>query len=330
MRKIINPVADFDTPDPFMTFDPVTGMYYALFTLHDRLEIFRNKHAADIIRDGDSRVIYRPDGERDGIWGMIWAPEMHRSTNGKWHIYTSGLYDPGKRPKRLFILESLTDDPFGEWRFKCKPAPDMYAIDPTVYTDDDGQQYICYSRVYGDDLQMLEIRDLVNPWTFGEKSAVIAKPEYEWELKDPYVGEKAINEGPFFLRHKNRLFIIYSGNGCFTAHYCLGVLEYTGGELCDASSWKKHDKPLLTYGNGVFAPGHASFFTSPDGNETWCAYHGVREYTDTLKETPRYMNLQKVGFDKNGYPVMGVPVGTDTEIEPPGGEYDQKTSSRAL
>ena len=320
MKTFRNPVADFDTPDPFMTYDSVTGYYYALFTRGNRLEIFRSRHAGDIIRDGDSKVIYTPDGEKDGIWGMIWAPEMHKGTNGKWYIYTSGLYDPKEWPKRLFIMEALTEDPFGEWQFKCKPSPDTYSIDPSVYTHTDGKQYICYSLV--DNQQLLEIREMVNPYTFGEKSAVIAKAEYDWELVPPYVGTAAINEGAFFVKHGDRLFIIYSGNGCFTAFYCLGVLEYMGGDLCDAASWKKHDKPLFTYGNGVYGPGHASFFTSPDGTELWCAYHGVKEYTEVLKQTPRYMHLQKVEFDETGYPVMGIPVGEDVDILPPSGEMD--------
>ena len=317
MTKFKNPLAEFDAPDPFMTYDPVTGYYYALVTRCDRVEIFRSRHAADILRD-ESRVIYTPGGERDGIYGMIWAPEMHKGTNGKWYIYTSGLYDPELWPKRLFILEAVGDDPFGEWCFKSMPLPDTYAIDPTVYTHVDGRQYVCYSLVDGE--QLLEIREMVDPYTFGERSAVISKAEYDWELVPPYVGRWAINEGAFFLRHGERLFIIYSANGCFTASYCLGVLEYIGGDLCDAASWKKHDKPLLTYGNGVYAPGHASFFASPDGREVWCAYHGVREYTETLKETPRYMHIQRVEFDESGYPVMGMPVGCDAIQPVPSGE----------
>ncbi|MBR6426987.1 MAG: glycoside hydrolase family 43 protein [Clostridia bacterium] len=325
MNIIVNPLAGFDTPDPFMTYDAETGYYYALFTRHDRLEIFRSWHAADIIRGGESKTIYVPNGEKDGVWGMIWAPEMHRGTNGKWYIYTSGLYDPEKWPKRLFIVESETSDPFGDWHFKCKPAPDMYAIDPTVYTHTDGRQYICYSFVDGD-LQTLEIRELENPWTFGEKKAVIARAEYDWELTEPYVGDKAINEGPFFIRNGDRLFIVYSANGAFNAFYCLGVLEYTGGDLVSASSWQKHDRPLLAYGNGVYAPGHASFFRSPDGTELWCAYHAVKEYTETLVETERYMRLQRVEFDGNGYPVMGVPVPDGEELAPPSGEEEQTES----
>ncbi len=320
MKMFQNPLADFDAPDPFMTYDPITGYYYALFTRHDRVEIFRSRHAGDILREGESRVIYRPNGERDGIYGMIWAPEMHKGANGKWYIYTSGLYDPNVWSKRLFILEADTEDPFGDWHFKCKPLPDTYAIDPTVFTHTNGRQYVCYSLVEGE--QLLEIREMENPYTFGERHAVIAKAEYGWELVPPYVGADAINEGAFFLKNGERLFIIYSANGAFTAAYALGVLEYMGGDLCDAASWHKHEKPLLVSGNGVYAPGHASFFRSPDETEWWCAHHAVKEYTEVLVETERYMHLQRVSFDENGYPVMGTPWTKDTLFVPPSGEED--------
>ncbi|MBE6614076.1 MAG: hypothetical protein E7631_02045 [Ruminococcaceae bacterium] len=320
MKTFRNPVSPFDAPDPFMTYDPVTGYYYALFTRGRHLELFRSRYAGDIVKGGDSKVIYTPSGERDGIWGDIWAPEMHKGTNGKWYIYTSGRYLPQPSAKRLFIMEALSDDPFGDWQFKCKPSPDVFSIDPTVFTHTDGKQYICYSRVDGG--QLLEIRELVNPYTFGDKAAVIARAEYDWELVPPYTGTSAINEGAFFVKHGNRLFILYSGNGCWSDHYCLGVLEYTGGDLCEASSWKKYPMPLFTYGNGVYGPGHASFFTSPDGSELWCAYHGMKEHNETVTAAPRYFHLQKVDFDDTGYPVMGIPVGCETDLTPPAGEID--------
>ena len=321
MEKFKNPISPFAAPDPFVTFDPVTGYYYSLFTRGNRLELFRSRHASSVVTDGDSLVIYTPNGERDGIWGDIWAPEMHRSPDGKWYIYTSGRIRPEPSPKRIFVMEGPSDDPFGgEWIFRGMPAPDVFSIDPTVYTAPDGVQYICSSRVdpkYG---QVLDICDLKNPYTYGEKCATIARAELDWELVAPYVGRSAIVEGAFFLERNGRLFIIYSANGCWSDNYCLGVLEHTGGELCDAANWKKHETPLLIHGNGLFGPGHASFFSSPDGSEIWCAYHGMKEHNEKVTPAPRYFNIQRVDFTAEGYPVMGLPVGYKTELCPPSGE----------
>ena len=241
MRYFKNPLADFSAPDPFMTYDGITGYYYALFTRGNRLELFRARSAADILKNEESRVIYTLNGERDGIWGDIWAPEMHKGSNGKWYVYTSGRTEEHGWQKRLFIMEADTEDPFGTWSFKGLPMPDKFAIDPTVYTSKDGKQYICYSSFFEDKGQVLEICDLVNPYTFGQKSAMIAMADLEWELIPPYIGKYAIVEGAFFVERGNRLYIIYSANGCWSDPYCPGVLAQTGGSLCDAAKGKKHE-----------------------------------------------------------------------------------------
>ena len=322
MKYVKNPIADFDSPDPFVTYDNESGYYYSLFTRGSCLEIFRSKNAADIVRGGDSRVIYTPNGERDGIFGDIWAPEMHRGSDGKWYIYTSGRMAEKKgAQKRLIILRAKSADPFGDWEFVCKPSPDVFSIDPTIYTAQDGTQYLCCSRV---DLelwrgQVLDIIKMRSPTEFTDERATIAIAELDWELVPPYVGTAAIVEGAFFVENAGRLFIIYSANGCWSDEYALGVLEHTGGDLCDAKNWKKHPKPLLVKGNGAYGPGHATFFYSPDKSELWCAYHAMREHNETVTETARYMNLQRVYFDDTGYPVMGEAIGA-VEQTPPSGE----------
>jgi GH43 family beta-xylosidase len=90
-----------------------------------------------------------------------------------------------------------------------------------------------------------------------------------------------------------------------------------GGSLCDAANWKKHEKPLLVHGNGVYGPGHASFFRSPDQTEVWCAYHGMKEHNETVTPASRYFHIQRVDFDDCGYPVMGQPVGCEVDLIPP-------------
>jgi GH43 family beta-xylosidase len=47
------------------------------------------------------------------------------------------------------------------------------------------------------------------------------------------------------------------------------MLEYRGGNPLVASSWYKFPNPIFqrSDANGVYGPGHHSFFTSP---ERWC------------------------------------------------------------
>lgn len=323
-----NPISSRDAADPFMTYDSETGYYYALFTLSNRIELFRSRYAGDILRE-DSRVVYEVN-PADSIYGSIWAAEMHKGTDGKWYIYTSGQTDPQRGEKHLFVLQAEGDDPFGNWSFKGIMMPELFCIDPTVYTTILGRQYICYSRVDEEYGQVLELCEMINPYTCSDRRTTIARAELDWELVEPYTGKRAIVEGAFFLERNGRFFIIYSANGCWSDNYCLGILEYTGGDIMNAENWKKHPEPLLTMGNGVYGPGHASFFKSPDGSEVWCAYHGMLKSNKTSTPAKRCLNLQRVEFTSDGFPIIGQPVGYETAILPPDGEEKTENSHNHL
>ena len=286
--------------------------------------MFRSKKANNILRDEDSKNVYISEHENNVV-ANLWAPEMHKAPNGLWYIYTSCTTCQtdkafgGNHEKRLLILESNSQDPFDGFHYKSHPAPDMFAIDPTVYTAKDGKQYICYS--YCTDKQELEIRELINPWTFGEKRAIIATPEYEWEL-EPCDGTWLINEGAFFIESGEKLYIAYSYNGCYNDNYGMALLEYVGGDLCEKSSWVKQKEPFFTKGNGLYGPGHATFFRSPDKTELWIAYHCLNESRTDQKPRARYMNIQKIEVEKDGTLKKAIPVGWGVENAPPSGERE--------
>ena len=319
MQKFTNPLSSEIMPDPFVVYDDITGYYYALCSRYDKVEIYRSKKVFNLLSDGDNKVVYRAN-DKDGNSRNIWAPEMHKAPDGKWYIYTSGMVAGEEWCPRLFVLQSQSNDPFGDWVYKGHILPNANALDPTVYTAKDGKQYACYSRAYPKINQALEIRELINPYTFGEKHAVIAHAEYDWELVPPYDISWAMVEGPFFVENDGRLFIIYSANGCYSDDYCLGVLEYLGGEMCDASSWKKHQAPVFVKGNGLYGPGHASFFKSPDKTETWIAYHTLQTSDPKASIRERLMNVQRFYFDESGFPKKSCPVGSGVEQASPSGE----------
>ncbi|NJW55375.1 family 43 glycosylhydrolase, partial [Salinimicrobium sp. CDJ15-91] len=109
---------------------------------------------------------------------------------------------------------------------------------------------------------------------------LLSEPTYNWEKqgdlddKDnpPHV---SVNEGPQYLEHNGQVFIVYSANGCWTDYYSLGLLSLTGEDILDPANWEKNAKPIFRKSeeNGVYAPGHNSFFKSPDGTEDWILYH---------------------------------------------------------
>lgn len=311
-----NPVGKGETPDPFVVWDAPTGYYYLLYTSVTEVEIRRAKTLA-ALRDGERSVAYRAS-EKAVICGDIWAPEMHLASNGKWYVYTSGRVSPADPwwKKRLFILESKTRDPFDGFIFRGIPDERLNAIDPTVFSISDGVRYVCYSEITRTSRgQVLVVREMKNPWTFGPRRAEISRPELKWELD-----RNLVNEGPFFICDASgrKSLLVYSGNGCFNDDYSLGVIEFTGGEVFASESWKKRPDPLLVKGNGMYGPGHASFFRSPDGKEMWCAYHAFRRSNPSQKPVPRYLNFQRVRFGRDGFPVMGEAVGTKPQPHPSG------------
>ena len=316
-----NPLSKDNFSDPFITYDKKTGYYYFIASCQcNQLTLYRSKHVGDILTNGESKVVYEC-GENK-VYGPMWAPEMYKYGD-RWYIYTScreewhdNLFAIRKQP---LILKSITEDPFDGFEFGSMPDPSIFAIDPSCAIIDD-KQYICYSEVV-EGQQVLVIREMSDPLTFTENRAEIARAALDWELVEGY-REYSINEGAFFLKKGERLYIIYSANGCWSDDYCLGVLEYLGGEICDARNWKKHPEPLFVKGNGIYGVGHASFFASPDDSELWCAYHCLLRSNPSLEEMDRHTCIQKISFDENNYPVMGEPIGIGKEIDSPSGEVD--------
>ena len=176
MQKICNPMAYYDSPDPYMTYDKQTG-YYCLFSEWEYLKIYRSRRAANILKDNDSVVILKWTGE-NSIYGSLWAPEMYKAENGRWYVYSSSTYQAefaGLRwagEKRLFVLESNTFDPFDGFYFKNRLDDSTYAIDPTVHKTKDGKLLMCYSLCAEN--QVLEIREMINLYTLGDKRAIIS------------------------------------------------------------------------------------------------------------------------------------------------------------
>ena len=300
-------------PDPFVCYDHATDYYYGLSTQNSVLVLHRSKLLAELFTGPESYVAYSAGAE---VIGSIWAPEMY-FMDGHWYIYTSGQLTVEDGTKRLFVLESENADPFGGFHFKAFLDNTVFGIDPTVYIDDAGKRYICFSQVMNGG-QWLSIARLTSPWQMGTPVPISDPGDYMWES----LTDGPLNEGPFFVRNGPRLFIIYSANGCYSDTYRLGLLEYNGGDPLSMDSWDKYPEPIfvLNKAESVFAPGHASFFYSPDHTELWIAYHCYYTRNSGATRRMRVCHVQKVGFDESGFPVLGSPLGGDTQIPVPSGE----------
>jgi len=298
-KNPLNP--ELDTADPCIRYNHADGYYYGIYTGHDKLTLHRSRELRDMFIRSESRVIYSPKDE-DGTYGFLWAPELH-VIDGVWYIYTSTHEKETKARKHLICLRAKSDELFDGFELCGHIDPDFYAIDPTVYKDDEsGRLYICASAVL-DGQQKLVINELKTPSATAGEWRIIASPLYDWEKVYPYDGTWApINEGAYFVKKDSRLFIIYSGNGCWSDDYVMGIIEFVGDDLLNPEHWVKSPEPFMTKGNGCVGPGHATFFNSPDGSELWICHHCLKESDPDFKPMNRHCHVQKVFFDKTGFP----------------------------
>jgi len=300
------------------------GNYYYTNTLGDRIDIWKTKNLADLSKAERKTIWIPPVGT--SYSKEIWAPEIH-FIDGKWYVYFAA--DDGKNDNhRLYVLENASANPLeGEWTFKGKisDASNKWAIDGSVF-EHNHQLYMVWSGWEGNNngRQDLYIAKLKNPWTIEGHRVKISHPELEWErhgdLHDPYNPPHVdVNEGPQVLVHGNKLFIVYSASGCWTDFYALGMLTASAdGDLMNAASWKKSAQPVFKQSmeRKVFAPGHNSFFKSPDGKEDWILYHANSEPGQGCGKH-RSPRAQKFTWNANGTPYFGEPVKVGMALEVP-------------
>jgi GH43 family beta-xylosidase len=307
------------------------GFYYYTHTTGRNIVLYRSASLAGL-KTAKRNVVWTPP-DSTMYSKEIWAPELHH-INGKWYFYFAA--DDGKNENhRIYVLENESADPVaGKWTFKGKIAAltDKWAIDGSVFQHK-GWWYITWSGWEGDTnrQQDIYIARLKNPWTIDGERVRISSPVYDWErhgnLNDannpPHV---AVNEGPQFLKKGSKVYIVYSASGCWTDQYGLGLLTFKGSDnLLDSSSWKKSARPVFSTSaaNKVFAPGHNSFFTSPDGKEDWILYHANSKPGQGCGKQ-RAPRAQKFSWTSDGTPNFGVPVKTGVALRIPSEKKKKK------
>jgi GH43 family beta-xylosidase len=290
------------------------GYYYYTNTSGRKIQLWKTKNLADL-KTAEHKIIFTPPLNTNYSY-ELWAPEI-MFLQGKWYAYFAAD-DGNNNHHRLYVLENTSQDPMqGEWIFKGKLADssDKWAIDADVF-EYKNQLYITWSGWEGDanGEQDIYIARMKNPYTIESRRVIISKPQYDWETKGDLhdannPSHVNVNEGPQFLEHNGKLFIVYSASGCWTDAYTLGLLSFNGKNLLDSTAWHKYEKPVFktSVKNSVYAPGHNSFFKSPDGKEYWILYHANNEAGEGCggHRSPR---MQKFIWNKDGTPYFGEPV----------------------
>lgn len=300
--------------DPFSFWKD--GYYYYTHTLVNRIGLWKTKNLADLGKAKETTVFTPPAGSDYST--HLWAPEIH-FINGKWYIYFTAADAKGHN-HRVHVIENAAKDPTtGKWVYKgrIKPPTDKWAIDGNLF-EYKGNWYILWSGWEEDHSrhQNIYIARMKNPWTIDGDRACISRPEHDWEKigKRNEPNDTAtifVNEGPQSLINGDKLFVIYSASGCWTDDYSLGMLRFKGGDLLDASNWVKDAQPVFkgSAEDGIFSPGHNSFFKSPDGKQDWILYH-ANDKPGLGCSHHRSPRAQRFRWKEDGSPDFGKPVPT--------------------
>jgi len=298
-RNPINPQAD-----PWMVH--AEGEYHLTATVGNRVDLWSAKTIAGL-KDAKPVTVWE---KGEGVW----AAEFHQlkgSDGLKWYGYFTKT-DGADVDHRMFVIESTTESikgPYGKPRqILTDPDNQFYAIDGTVF-EHGGRHYFVWAGHPGHRLYISRMKD---PFTLEGERVMIPASGF---------GCEEVREGPYVIHHGQRTFLTYSACDTGKPDYKVGYLWLpVTGDPMDARSWTQHPEPLLARNDPamVYGPGHHSFFKSPDGKEDWIAYHA--KTTSEFTYRGRSTRVQKLEWDREGFPEKVVPLALDAEIPVPSGE----------
>jgi GH43 family beta-xylosidase len=304
-----NPVVGApNSADP--TLVQYNGNYYYVATTWSSDVVMRRSATIAGLRGAPEQLVLRTGGD------TMWAPHLEMVGN-RWYLYYS--VEMSGAPRRTHVAESAGSDPMGPYTYRgvVNLMPDNgWAIDASLLKLN-GALYMTFSAFSPvDNLQSLYIAPMASPVQASAFGTRISAPTLAWERQDG-----AVNEGTFALQRNGRTFLTYSASHCNGPNYKVGTLEYRGGDPLAQGSWSKFANPIFQRNDaaGVYGPGHHSFFTSPDGTETWIAYHANSSASQGCGKS-RTTRVQKISWNTDGTPNLGVPVSTSTVLAGPSGE----------
>lgn len=245
--------------------------------------------------------------------------------NAHWYCYTEGQ-EQSTGGTTNFVIESAGDDPMGPYTYKSRIAP------PSLAEGGDGHSYQAASFYVSGKLYMTQvsawgtanegrlfIAAMSNPWTPATSWRMISQPQAQWECADG----RCVNEGSSVVVRGNKVFLAFSATFYEQPNYCVGLLTADlGADLTQPSSWTKSPNPVLKRNDaaGVYGPGNATFFKSPDGTEDWYVYHYNINSTVDTPGAGRRVGARKLDWNSDGTPNFGLLPANGSSFALPSGD----------
>lgn len=282
--------------DPFV-FKDDDGTYY-LYHTGKNFKVYSSKNLIDWNPLGSSMP------SRNYKWAVqnFWAPEVVKFKDAYYMHYTGEAADGVKRiglaksnsPSGPFV--DVFDKGFYE-------TPPKSIIDSHLFFDDDGKIYMYYSNAMSSnkvgnqnysEIWVIELKSDLSG-TLGSAIKLI-QPQQDWEYSSK--SGNYWNEGAVLLKNKGIYYLMYSANCYCNSNYSVGYATATS----PLGPFVKYARnPILsneTVRNSVSGPGHHTVTKSPDNKELLIIYHSHMDLT--LTESGRMMNIDRMGFRKDG------------------------------
>lgn len=217
---------------------------------------------------------------------VVWAPDVIQTKEGKYRYYYC-------TPCQVYVGES--DTPVGPWtnmlgRPDAVLMPDRYChpraitLDPQVFTDDDGSQYM-FVGTWGfyDDSGCGWAKLAADGKSFTGKGLISSH-----EIKDFF-------EAPFVFKRNGIYYFTYSAGSCHDDTYRVQYATSTAGPT---GPYTYKGCILKTNADGtVHGPGHHSILV--DGDDYYIVYHRHNN-PHSIHGFNRQLCIDKIEFDDNG------------------------------
>lgn len=306
---------------------PWEGKYYFIATNDNTNDVGLYVREADTVEglfaEGiEQHIILDYDEERNFVQ-TFWAPEFHVIGGELYILFAVGgkQWSPQCHLMKFKKGGSIISPESWEEPIRVVRQDGSYlgikgiTLDMT-YIKSGKDSYMVWSyrehcMAPGDTGSMLYIAsvDEKEPWKLTSEPVLLTRPLYGWEN----VSNTINNEGPYAFVTEDTVYLAYSGGSANKFTYAVGMLTAkVGKDLLDLDNWEKAKQPVLSFYSidGLYGPGHNSFFTDAQGN-LMIAYHGETAIDKTL----RCDGMHRVHFNIEGKPVFDMAPERDLKPE---------------
>ena len=283
----------FRNPLPVQVADPWILSHedaYYLYGTHDR-----DPHAGIPVYTSTDLVHWRWEGfafkrhRKNFAQHHHWSPEVQRVGDAFYMFFCASPNPTPEPPLQMRIVLARSDSPLGPFveleAPLFEPEPGDEAIEPHLFMDDDGAPHFFWTRVTTGQNQICHAPMREDLTGLAGSPEVILTAEQAWE-SHAWDGHQVV-EGPFVHKEGAHYYLFYTANHFRDPNYAMG---YARARAITGPWVKPREAPILQRSETVAGPGNGVIVSSPDGTESFLAYH--------THQSPREAGWRMLALDR--------------------------------